>query len=480
MATLLVMTTGRTDVQLVKDEQRCEFESQRVGALHDEFNERGYALVDTPCKKGARVEAFESGRTLTLCTPKFDAVWDWINASEAPCTRMLILETTRQSQASDPRHAGAAIKKRACERGLQEHHIERHAYLGPDSERLEDCSCVEDAIIRRAVVERIESAISTAVRGMDRVVVAASGGMPEIKALVPTLIDLHKDPNTEVHRLEVGDGSHQKLPDVAVSREPLDPVEVVRARVHALSLVEKGNFLAAWGAVSHLEGKPGQGWTQVIKWLAHFASSLPLPTGCDIAVLSHPRMAVRAALRVELALRANDIPRAVHGTVSFFESAFRDWLRKRDFLKEDNAQGSLDDGFTFSDPKIVDRKLFNGGQKNKKWRINDFVQGVEAWLAKLNKPKLMALWNVMKANDIRDLRNDVAHNEPTPPIMEQAKQRMRTSGLWSDTDTFLTQPVVQEVLKELGEEHPQELLNNLLKEVRRRLTDPSWGVGETD
>jgi hypothetical protein len=62
----------------------------------------------------------------------------------------------------------------------------------------------------------------------------------------------------------------------------------------------------------------------VIKWLAHFAASLPLPTACDLAVLSHERMAVRAALRVELALRAGDIPRAVHGTVAFLEAALWD------------------------------------------------------------------------------------------------------------------------------------------------------------
>src|SRR5690606_7688161 len=48
--------------------------------------------------------------------------------------------------------------------------------------------------------------------------------------------------------------------------------------------------------------------------------------GCDLAVLSHPRMAVRAALRVELSLRAGDIPRAVRGTVAFFEAALWDRL----------------------------------------------------------------------------------------------------------------------------------------------------------
>lgn len=102
------------------------------------------------------------------------------------------------------------------------------------------------------------------------------------------------------------------------------------ARPRLGSLIEKGNLLGAWGAVSHLEGTPRQKWTQVIKWLSQFASSLPfeppLPQDSDLAVLSHRRMAVRAALRIELALRAGEIARAVHGTVAFFEAALWDKL----------------------------------------------------------------------------------------------------------------------------------------------------------
>ncbi|MBN2055217.1 hypothetical protein JW905_09865 [bacterium] len=47
-------------------------------------------------------------------------------------------------------------------------------------------------------------------------------------------------------------------------------------------------------------------WTQTVEWLARFATSLPMPSECDVPALKHPLMAVRAALRVELALRAGD------------------------------------------------------------------------------------------------------------------------------------------------------------------------------
>jgi len=70
-------------------------------------------------------------------------------------------------------------------------------------------------------------------------------------------------------------------------------------------------------------------WTRVIEWLYFWASSMPLPDSCDIDILKHPGMAVRAALQVEFALRSGDIPRAIHVTVAFFESALWDHLLER-------------------------------------------------------------------------------------------------------------------------------------------------------
>lgn len=72
-------------------------------------------------------------------------------------------------------------------------------------------------------------------------------------------------------------------------------------------------------------------------------------------------------------------------------------------------------------------------------------------------------------NKIRDLRNDVAHDEPTPDLMMDARTRMRTAALWSEDCTFLSQPLVQNVLNDLGEREPSKLLENLLAEVRHRI-----------
>jgi hypothetical protein len=82
--------------------------------------------------------------------------------------------------------------------------------------------------------------------------------------------------------------------------------------------------------------------------------------------------------------------------------------------------------------------------------------------------------------DIRELRNDIAHNEPTPALMNDARTHMQAATLWSNNDTFLSQPLVQTVLTELGEANPEKLLVELLDEVRRRLIAPTQLVLEDD
>ncbi len=71
---------------------------------------------------------------------------------------------------------------------------------------------------------------------------------------------------------------------------------------------------------------------------------------------------------------------------------------------------------------------------------------------------------------VKQLRNDVAHNEPTPELMAEACCRMQEAGPWSCKGTFLSQPLVQNVLKELGESQPDQLLECLLAKVRQHLT----------
>ncbi len=481
MRTLLVITTGQTDVQVVRDGQRYKLDGNSCGTLHDSIKDRSWSVVDAPRGRSRDlIREFPEG-DLCLCTPKLDAVLAHFDPSLP--TSVLILETRRQ-HARDPRFAGEVMERRLRDRGVE--NVTRVAFLTGD-EQLGDQSNQVDAVVRRSVVATLSNAIGLALENLkpdDRVFVATTGGLPAANEVINELVRLHCVGGPAVSALEVPDENRAQRDDRAIE-EKFHPAAGYRARWHALSLVEKGNLLGAWGAVAYLEGAPGQEWTQVIKWLAHFASSLPLPTGCDLAVLSHPRMAVRAALRVELSLRAGDIPRAVHGTVAFFEAALWDRLlehferssdpkRRRFFKVKGGKVPTGEKLLSRGDGSDDDRKrpceVRDAGDGIDWYWVHDGDGGPAARIARyFLQSDALTKFDAALGSSIRELRNDIAHNEPTPDLMNDARARMQAAALWSSTDTFLSQPLVRAVLNELDEASPETLLANLLTEVRCRL-----------
>lgn len=473
MKTLLVMTVGQTDVQLVVDDQRHKLDGNTCGTLHDAIKERSWSVLDAPSARSRNLIKTLPDGQVKLCTPKLDAVLAHFGTTLP--TSSLIFETNRQD-ARDPRLAGEVMERRLRDRGVNQ--VIRVAFL-TGTEQLEDPSNDVDAVVRRTVVATLSDAITKQVEQLtknDKVFVATTGGLAAANDLINEMVRLHAVSGPTVIALEVPDGDRAQQDDRAVE-EKFHPAAGYRARWHALSLVEKGNLLGAWGAVSHLEGVPDQEWTEVIKWLAHFASSLPLPNGCDLAILSHQRMAVRAALRVELALRASDIPRAVHGTVAFFEAALWDKLLEhfeRD--PQDTRWLKLRAGATAPTGKLLREGVDD--DKNRPFESKSRPDG-QAWFwfhesgagrFARDYVKSQPLKSLLDAVDkVKDLRNDVAHNEPTPELMNEARTRMQTAALWSNNDTFLSQPLVQTVLKELGEQCPEQLCINFVSTVRERL-----------
>lgn len=481
MKTLLVMTVGQTDVQLVVNDQRHKLDGNICGMLHDAIKERSWSVVDAPSKRSRDLIKSLPDGEVKLCTPKLDAVLAHFGATLP--TSVLIFETNRQD-ARDPRLAGEVMERRLRDRGVNQ--VIREAFL-TGAEQLEDPSNDVDAVVRRTVVDTLSKAIREQVEQLtkgDRVFLATTGGLAAANELINEMVRLHAVSGPTVTALEVPDRERVQGEDRAVE-EKFHPAAGYRARWHALSLIQKGNLLGAWGAVSHLENEPGQSWTQIVKWLAHFASSLPLPEGCDLPVLSHERMAVRAALRVELALRAGDIPRAVHGTVAFFEAALWDHLLERATGHPDTrrlfklnpvpAEGLVRKGEPYESKKAgeEDRKrpfIHKETEDGFDWYWIDDNEICAIQIAKhyLKLDGLTKLGQAL-AGKVRELRNDVAHNEPTPALMDDARQRMQAASLWSDTDKFLSQPLVQAVLRELGEQHPEVLCDDLLRTVRSRL-----------
>lgn len=481
MKTLLVITAGQSDVQLVVNDQRHKLDGNTCGVLHDAIKARSWSVIDAPSTRSRELVKTLPEGELMLCTPKLDAVLahfgDTLPASA------LILETNRQD-ARDPRLSGQVMERRLGDRAVKQ--VTRVAFL-TGTEQLEDPSNDVDAVVRRSVVSTLSNAIGAAAANLttdDRVFLATTGGLAAANELINELVRLHAVGGPHVTALEVPDGNRAKQDDRAIE-EAFHPAAGYRARWHALSLIEKGNLLGAWGAVSHLEGAPGQEWTQVIQWLAHFASSLPLPKDCDLAVLSHQRMAVRAALRVELALRAGDIPRAVHGTVAFFEAALWDKLLEH-FERDatDIRWLELRTGAEAPVGKLLRRGVDD--DKNRPFESKSRPDGqARFWFHESGAGRFARdyvksepLKELLDAVDkVKVLRNDVAHNEPTPDLMNDARKRMRTVALWSSTDTFLSQSLAQAVLKDLGEAEPEKLLVNLFTEVRRRLVAPARSAG---
>lgn len=492
MTTLLVLTAGQTDVQLVVDGLRRELRKDRCAALHDELEQRAseWRIVDAPDRKTEPpVEALPE-RELLLCTPKLDAVLRGVVPAFA-----LLLETRRDARSAprDPRFAGAVLEARLNARGTET--VYRRAYL-QGSERLEDRGEPRDAVIRREVVRRLEQAVRDSIEAAtpSRIVVAATGGFPVVSNLVEEIVRLHA--SSPVDAVEVADGAQASPPtaDRAVARTSVpEPIVSFQSRHRALELISKGNLLGAWAIAEPLHSdETERAWTKAIEWLACFASSLPIPEGCDVPVLTHKRMAVRAALRVELALRAGDIPRAVHATVAFFEAALWDHLgektsrhpSKRQFRfhvpPADELVRERDATKLAALSKTKQRKdrdrpfIFKETADGSDWYWVDDNEICAIQIAKyyLQLESLTKLGQAL-AGDIRELRNDVAHNEPTPALMDDARRRMREVSLWSLTNGFVSQPLVQAALHDLGEPQPELLCTELLAGVRSRLLDAS-------
>ena len=251
MKTLLVMTVGHSDVQLVRNERRHKFDGNTCGTLHDEIEQRSWSVVDAPAARSRDLIRTLPDGDLQLCTPKLDAVLAHIRTP----TSVLILETTRQT-ARDPRMAGEGLERPPRDRGVGD--VVRVSFL-TGTEQLEDPSNDVDAVVRRSVVTTLSDAIGKQIKQLtnnDKVFVATTGGLAAANELINELVRLHAVSGPTVTSLEVPDRNRVQGEDCAVE-EQFHPAAGIRARWHALSLIDGGNMLAAWGAVSHLEGSPG-------------------------------------------------------------------------------------------------------------------------------------------------------------------------------------------------------------------------------
>jgi hypothetical protein len=483
--TVIVVTAGQTDVQLRLDHERLEFNKDQCAVLHDELAGRtDWTLADSDVKKSrSKISSLPDG-PFQLCTPKLDAVLGYASQRGIRIDAALIFDTRRDQahERGDPRHAGVILQRRLLQ-CLQDQLVTEPRVVTclSDAERLEDSTNPRDATIRREVVDRIAAGCRTSVSQSSHVLVAATGGIPVVSSLVEQVVRLFAGP-VRVDVLDTPEvRSDSQIQGVAVLRSQVpSPHMSYEARRRALDLVRSGHLLGAWGAVRHLHDDDVERlWTQVIEWLRLWVCALPMPAACDIDLLKHSKRAVRAALRVEFALRAGDLASAIHGTVAFFEAALWDHLdlhvRPHPTIQKRfraNAapganlvkNGSEDDR---KRPFSIDATIPDDGD-GPWYRIDDSAVCARRLVRHyLEAPNLEKLGQAVEK--VQGLRNDVAHNVPTEALMEQARHDMRDAALWSCSDTFLDVAVVADTLSELGVDNGGCLADSLVEDVQRRL-----------
>lgn len=509
---LLIVTTGSSDVQLVCDGKRWEFDKDYLREIHSELLKRHSEIrfVDTPVSKVVERKDLPAG-ALDICTPKLDVALRSENYDATD--HVLLLGTARQDR-SDPHAAVQLLAERLHRIGTPKARIHTCNYLR-DTERLEaensrEVAELQDRVVNRFVVKRIEDSVREVFRVVkpESVILALSGGFPKVKSLVEEIVKLHavavRIDETHVKIIDSVDRSKSDPPRPSYidDKSEWDPTDSFRTRRRVLSLIRDGHLIGARAvAKPYYKFRHEEYWTSITEWLYQYAASLPLDPRCDIAILKHRRMAVRAALKTECALRADDIPGAVLGTVAFVEAALWDGLHEK-LEKHPAGVGdrSMRNTYRLRKPYDAERPL---GEKtnrlvrrpgdrderkqpfeeidNSGWyRVYDGGGGCAYRLACdfLGREHLTKVCQLLDKKDgVRELRNDVAHNVPTDDLMALAESRMQAEGFWPvrttsvgrSLMTFIGQPIIQSVLEELDVENPKSLYEDLIREVTARL-----------
>ncbi len=490
---LLLYTAGHTDVQLLEGEHRRELDKARAGRVHEALAQRtDWSLADAkPKRPGKRAAAggpeaaaqpLLPEAAFQLCTPKLDAVLAYLDEQKLQLRHALILHTDRPG-GNDPTQAGPILQRRLRERGHAS--LELTSYLGEKGETVEDEKSPGEEVLRRAVVRRLDEAITAALAHpsgpFDVVVVAALGGLPKVQTLVLELARLRAGPR-ECRELDAPDAPGEEAERAIQCTETTDPSSVIAATRHALQLVERGDFIAAWGAVSHLDER--QQVSPVFRWLYEWATSMPhAPEQAPPPGFPLPRgdqRALAAALRVELALLRGDTAHAIQKTFAFFEAAIwdvlhRDYIRDAKEIKERVAFTMLPEPTPSQMKKFRDAFDLVPSEPRHTF-VKNYGNGAFAickhYIAELQPgsataTSLLALAD--KVSKIQRLRNMFAHSEPHRDRLGRAQDKLQQHRLWSEKQrpSITTQALFQDVLAALGAPPLAEFLEELLAATRR-------------
>jgi hypothetical protein len=362
-----------------------------------------------------------------------------------------------------------------------------HVNILPNRKRIEGPDD-RDYPVNRFTVKIIDKTVRELAESADKNSIAcvSAAGMQDIKNIIKACVRFHFRPWQERFiEMEVKERQDEA---VKISQLPT-AVDSFHAREHAISLIHKGNFAGAYGAVKHLENDEYENhWVQKVKDVSdYFGGQLEYRDDLsdylkDFAKSESPRCLL-VAMRTEAALLSHRIADAISLTCTFLDAAILDAITS--FQHQNKPSGIDEDKIQMhysANHQIDDRLRQNKclTQQGRHYRYNVLSQCTEIWLEVMNQDQDMvhfmnyhaALGRRFNGRVPKHLRNANTHSLLKTGRLNQAKDVFVRAGFWA-TDAeqpiagscFLAQPLVDNVLTELGESEVSKRYAELIEGV---------------
>jgi len=316
---VIMLSAGRTDVQVIGETGPRSLTSRNCRQLHDELL-AGFAggrvtLADSPppalpvAGRPLEIECLPSG-SFCVCTPKLDGLIEaalaWSQEDGGRILGVIVLQTNRSSGAffnAEPHGVGKILGMRALAKIFPDVRESSPIHLNPaislatpfaapvvgwldvvtEEESLEGPDD-QDFPVARRVADRINALTSLIAASFPGAVVAVStkGGPPPLKEVIESSIAIHLGNGWRPFEQPEGRNTRRVEP----ARAALwGAAGVLHSRRHAMNLIDRGDFRGAYSAGSHLIAadvparEHDHGWLteldQVARWMDGFDVAVP-------------------------------------------------------------------------------------------------------------------------------------------------------------------------------------------------------------
>lgn len=527
MTTLLLVSAGRTDLQVVISDngRECRTIPTSLRAFHESLLQNRDWVID---EEAVRLDPFgdrddigpppeyclcDSEGRVRLVPAKLKSLLDEVGTVDAAVVFASWRDPEvdrREPVAVGPILAGwIEARNRGDSARARDLALQRSEPWDPEQsdwpggaqwvnilrgqERLEGDGQEQQAISRKLVI-RLHLALRRLKDNLkpDRVVVARTGGFPAVKELMVLVANLVFG-SERVSVREVPERASQPVPEGADYQK--SPQETYRLREAALVRVRRGDLEAAAAFAAGVRDDTWERhWAEpVIAAADWLVGRSPVPSNAPEYLKRLNSIHLRcfwAAARAEAALRAGRIQEAVINSVTFWDAALLDAIQGANWVRRLNEiERQLETRPGHEPPDVLlgppdSRAPLTPVQGRSDWyRYYTQREHIERWLDVLDEPVKTELRVMQQALDdrrpaIRNYRNAAVHGRLVGDDLLRAETEFRAAGVWSHNQPprFLYNggPAVR-VLRALGVSDPLSIVEGMFKGLEKEILLPPGG-----